>query len=45
MLKVYLRLGWYKLNEYYTKLISVAYNCAVIMNPFYKLKGLKSLWS
>jgi hypothetical protein len=44
ILKIYIRLGWSKLHDYYEKLTSVAYAGVQILNPFRKLPFLKQLW-
>jgi hypothetical protein len=44
LLKVHIRLGWYKLEEYYNKLNSLAYIAAVIFHPCSKFKLLEDLW-
>lgn len=44
LLKVYIRLGWYKLDEYYSKLNSLAYAAAVIMYLCLKFELLNELW-
>jgi hypothetical protein len=44
LLQVHIRLGWYKLEEYYNKLNSLAYVAAVIFHPCSKLKLLEDLW-
>lgn len=45
LLKVYIRFGWYKLDEYYNKLNSLAYAAAVIMHPCLKFELLDELWN
>jgi hypothetical protein len=45
VLKVYLRLGWVKLNTYYSGLTAMAYPGALVMNPFKKTAVLRILWS
>jgi hypothetical protein len=45
VLKVYLRLGWVKLNTYYSGLTAIAYAGALVMNPFKKTAALRILWS
>ncbi|KID93789.1 Ribonuclease H-like protein, partial [Metarhizium majus ARSEF 297] len=45
LLKVYIKLGWKKLNDYYGKLTSTAYVAAVIFHPCKKWRVLEQLWS
>ncbi|KJK73745.1 hypothetical protein H634G_10980 [Metarhizium anisopliae BRIP 53293] len=45
LLKVYIKLGWKKLNDYYGKLTSTAYVAAVIFHPCMKWRVLEQLWS
>ncbi|OBS16232.1 hypothetical protein FPOA_13037 [Fusarium poae] len=44
LLKVYIKLGWKKLNEYYGKLSSTAYVAAVVFHPCKKWRALERLW-
>ncbi|OBS15528.1 hypothetical protein FPOA_13652 [Fusarium poae] len=44
LLKVYIKLGWKKLNEYYGKLSSTAYVVAVVFHPCKKWRALERLW-
>ncbi|KAG6989236.1 putative AC transposase [Fusarium oxysporum f. sp. conglutinans] len=44
LLKVYIKLGWKKLNEYYGKLSSTAYVAAVVFHPCKKWRALARLW-
>lgn len=44
LLKVYIKLGWKKLNKYYGKLTSTAYAAAVIFHPCKKWRALERLW-
>lgn len=44
VLKVYFRLGWKKLHDYYEKLNPVAYYAAVILHPAKKMIFLDDLW-
>lgn len=45
LLKVYIKLGWKKLNDYYGKLTSSAYVAAVVFHPCKKWQALQQLWS
>ena len=45
LLKIYIKLGWKKLNEYYEKLSSTAYVAAVVFHPCKKWRALEQLWS
>ncbi|GKU13690.1 unnamed protein product, partial [Fusarium langsethiae] len=38
LLKVYIKLGWKKLNEYYGKLSSTAYVAAVVFHPYIRME-------
>ncbi|OAQ57268.1 ribonuclease H-like protein [Purpureocillium lilacinum] len=44
LLKIYIRLGWKKLNCYYGKLTSTAYAAAVVFHPCKKWRALERLW-
>jgi hypothetical protein len=44
LLKIYIKLGWKKLNEYYGKLTSTAYIAAVVFHPCKKWRTLEQLW-
>ncbi|KAK2684765.1 hypothetical protein QWA68_016289 [Fusarium oxysporum] len=44
LLKIYIKLGWKKLNEYYGKLTSTAYIAAVVFHPCKKWRTLGQLW-
>jgi hypothetical protein len=44
ILKVYVRLGWLILHDYYEKLTSVAYAGVQAINSFRNLTFLKQLW-
>jgi hypothetical protein len=44
LLKIYIKLGWKKLNSYYGKLTSTAYAAAVIFHPCKKWRALERLW-
>jgi hypothetical protein len=44
LLKVYIKLGWKKPNEYYGKLSSTAYVAAVVFHPCKKWRALERLW-
>ncbi|KAM3538461.1 hypothetical protein ARSEF1564_008622 [Beauveria bassiana] len=45
LLKIYIKLGWKKLNEYYEKLNSTAYVAAVVFHPCKKWQALEQLWN
>lgn len=45
LLKVFIRLGWWKLHIYYNKMESLAYAAAVILHPCLKVDSLESLWA
>ncbi|EFZ03855.2 hAT family dimerization domain protein [Metarhizium robertsii] len=45
LLKVYIKLGWKKLNDYYDKLTSTAYVAAVVFHPCKKWRVLEQLWN
>jgi hypothetical protein len=45
LLKIYIRLGWKKLNAYYGKLTSTTYVAAVVFHPCKKWRALERLWS
>lgn len=45
LLKIYIKLGWKKLNEYYEKLSSTAYIAAVVFHPCKKWRALEKLWN
>ncbi|KAI8417250.1 hypothetical protein FOFC_03563 [Fusarium oxysporum] len=45
LLKIYIKLGWKKLNSYYGKLISTAYVAAVVFHPCKKWRTLEQLWN
>ncbi|KAM5350163.1 hypothetical protein ACJ41O_006668 [Fusarium nematophilum] len=45
LLKVYIKLGWKKLNDYYGKLTSTAYVAAVVFHPCKKWRTLERLWN
>ncbi|KID99129.1 Ribonuclease H-like protein, partial [Metarhizium majus ARSEF 297] len=45
LLKVYIKLGWKKLNDYYGKLTSTAYVAAVVFHPCKKWQALERLWN
>ncbi|KAM4065570.1 ribonuclease H-like protein [Hirsutella rhossiliensis] len=45
VLKIYIKLGWKKLNDYYSKLTSTAYVAAVVFHPCKKWRALERLWS
>ncbi|RKK79920.1 hypothetical protein BFJ71_g16096 [Fusarium oxysporum] len=45
LLKIYIKLGWKKLNCYYGKLTSSAYVAAVIFHPCKKWRTLEPLWN
>lgn len=45
LLKIYVKLGWKKLNEYYDKLTSTAYVAAVVFHPCKKWRALEQLWN
>lgn len=45
LLKVYIKLGWKKLNDYYGKLTSTAYVAAVVFHPCKKWQALEQLWN
>ncbi|KID81619.1 Ribonuclease H-like protein [Metarhizium guizhouense ARSEF 977] len=44
LLKIYVKLGWKKLNDYYSKLTSTAYVAAVVFHPCKKWRTLEQLW-
>lgn len=44
LLKIYIKLGWKKLNCYYGKLTSTACAAAVIFHPCKKWRALERLW-
>jgi hypothetical protein len=43
LLKIYIKLGWKKLNNYYGKLTSAAYAAAVVFHPCKKWRALERL--
>ncbi|KAK8120478.1 Ribonuclease H-like protein [Apiospora kogelbergensis] len=43
--RVYIRLGWKKLDVYYNSMTSLAYYMAVILHPCKKMKQLDDLWA
>ncbi|KAL6405347.1 Ribonuclease H-like protein [Ilyonectria robusta] len=45
LLKIYIKLGWKKLNDYYGKLTSTAYIAAVVFHPCKKWRALEQLWN
>lgn len=45
LLKVFIKLGWKKLDRYYNRLTSAAYVGAVVFNPAKKWRLLDRLWS
>jgi hypothetical protein len=45
LLRVYIKLGWKKLNDYYGKLTSTAYVAAVVFHPCKKWRALERLWN
>lgn len=45
LLKIYVKLGWKKLNDYYSKLTSTAYVAAVVFHPCKKWRTLEQLWN
>ena len=45
LLKIYIKLGWKKLNDYYSKLTSTAYVAAVVFHPCKKWRALDRLWN
>ncbi|KAG7404332.1 putative AC transposase [Fusarium oxysporum f. sp. rapae] len=45
LLKIYIKLGWKKLNCYYGKLTSTAYVAAVVFHPCKKWRTLEQLWN
>lgn len=45
LLKIYIKLGWKKLNNYYGKLTSAAYAAAVVFHPCKKWRALEQLWN
>ncbi|WKT53989.1 hypothetical protein QSH57_004573 [Fusarium oxysporum f. sp. vasinfectum] len=45
LLKIYIKLGWKKLNSYYGKLTSTAYVAAVVFHPCKKWRTLEQLWN
>ncbi|KAF5120896.1 putative AC9 transposase [Metarhizium anisopliae] len=45
LLKVYIKLGWKKLNDYYGKLSSKTYVAAVVFHPCKKWRALDQLWN
>lgn len=45
LLKVYIKLGWKKLNDYYGKLTSTAYVAAVVFHPCKTWRTLERLWN
>jgi hypothetical protein len=45
LLKIYIKLGWKKLNDYYSKLTSTAYVAAVVFHPCKKWRTLEQLWN
>jgi hypothetical protein len=45
IMKIYLSLGWVKLDLYYRKMTQLAYAGATVMNPFKKMQELQKLWS
>jgi hypothetical protein len=44
LLKIYIKLGWKKLNDYYGKLTSTSYVAAVVFHPCKKWRALEQLW-
>jgi hypothetical protein len=45
LLKIYIKLAWKKLNDYYGKLTSTAYVAAVVFHPCKKWRALERLWN
>lgn len=45
LLKIYIKLGWKKLNDYYGKLTSTAYVAAVVFHLCKKWRALEQLWN
>lgn len=45
LLEIYVKLGWKKLNDYYSKLISTAYVAAVVFHLCKKWRTLEQLWN
>ncbi|PNP43224.1 hypothetical protein TGAMA5MH_04934 [Trichoderma gamsii] len=45
LLKIYIKLGWKKLNDYYGKLTSTAYVAVVVFHPCKKWRALEQLWN
>ena len=45
LLKIYMKLGWKKLNDYYGKLTSTAYVAAAVFHPCKKWQALEQLWN
>lgn len=45
LLKIYIKLRWKKLNDYYGKLTSTAYVAAVVFHPCKKWRTLEQLWN
>ncbi|EXK24127.1 hypothetical protein FOMG_19136 [Fusarium oxysporum f. sp. melonis 26406] len=45
LLKVFIKLGWKKLQKYYNRLTSAAYVSAAVFNPAKKWRLLDQLWS
>lgn len=45
LLQVYVKLGWKKMNKYYTLMTSPAYTAAVLFHPCQKWPALDALWS
>lgn len=45
LVKIYVNLGWKKLNDYYSKLTSTAYVAAVVFHPCKKWRTLEQLWN
>ncbi|KAF5120943.1 hypothetical protein E5D57_013279 [Metarhizium anisopliae] len=44
-MKIYIKLGWKKLNDYYGKLTPTAYAAAVVFHPCKKWRALERLWN
>jgi len=44
LLKVYIKLGWKKLNKYYSLLTPTAYMATVVFHPCKKWHRLELLW-
>ena len=45
LLKIYIKLGWKKLSDYYGKLTSTPYVAAVVFHPCKKWRALEFLWN